>query len=322
MSDELNDYTPEELDRIINGEDLEGDTKSKAEAESMEKASLPEAGSDNGEQSRESIDGEDHLTPDNAVVLAKDGKHTIDYQKLLDARQQAQEAKAQAEAARLELEQLKAEAQARAEAGQAATAVDNQVKVAQQAIENGVDPAVFGDFSEESLAKGVAVLVQQEVERMVEKRLAKELAPIKQREQQTEIELHYQTIRNAHHDADSIVDSQEFENWLTQQTSMARAAYQQVLQQGSAEQIIELFDAFKHSTNSQAAAGNDNPVKAAAKQAIENAKQQPPTSLSDFTGGRAASSKADAMTDMDGVGLLSEMEDMTPEQIEQFLNRL
>jgi primosomal replication protein N len=36
---------------------------------------------------------------------------------------------------------------------------DNQANIAQQAIDQGVDPAIFGDFSEKDLAAGIQKLV-------------------------------------------------------------------------------------------------------------------------------------------------------------------
>lgn len=306
------DYTPEELDKLINGE-FEGDTGS----ELPEEGSKPEAtsGEGDGDKAGDDIDF-DKLNAENAEILAKDGKHTISFDKLVEARQQAQEAKQQAEEARAELERLKAEAQERADSGEQQTENDKNVEFAQKAIDSGVDPAVFGDFSEEAMAQGVLAIVRQE--------LGQALAPMRQREQQSETEAHYQAIYAAHPDADSLVESQELAAWLQAQPTFAQAAYQQVLNNGSAEQIVELFDTFKQSSGlTQAAPASDKKdVRAAAQKAIENAQEQVPASLSDFAGGRAGSNKADAMADMDGVELLDEMAGMTPEQIDQYLNRL
>lgn len=55
--------------------------------------------------------------PANAVILAKDGKHTIPYSKLEEARQAEQAARAAAKAAQDEVAALRAQADQRAEAG-------------------------------------------------------------------------------------------------------------------------------------------------------------------------------------------------------------
>ena len=59
----------------------------------------------------------ENLDPANAVILAKDGKHTISYDKLVAAREGEKHWKAQAEAAQRALAELQAAAQARADAG-------------------------------------------------------------------------------------------------------------------------------------------------------------------------------------------------------------
>lgn len=67
------------------------------------------------------------IDPAKAVVLAKDGVHTIPYDRLEKARQGEQHWRAQAEAAQQQLAELQARAQARADAGQAPTKTDNMV---------------------------------------------------------------------------------------------------------------------------------------------------------------------------------------------------
>ncbi|MDM4794266.1 hypothetical protein QT611_13440 [Pseudomonas aeruginosa] len=103
------------------------------------------------------------LNADNAVILAKDGKHTIGYEKLVEARQGEQHWKAQAQAAQVELQRLRDEAAARATAGEAPTSQDNQLAAVQAAMDQGVDPAIFGDFSEEELAAGIQKLIDAKV---------------------------------------------------------------------------------------------------------------------------------------------------------------
>jgi len=302
---------------------VEGETaKPEGEASNIEStanAGNPDAGK--GTATEELPEG---LTPENAVILAKDGKHTISYDKLVEARQSSQEWKARAEAAQAELEALQAKAQARADAGEAPTAVDNQVATAQAAIDAGIDPAIFGDFSEEALAKGIQTLVDQRVAAVMAQVDAK-LSPIEQRVATDATEDHYKAIYEAHPDADSIVESKELADWIASQPSFTRAGYQAVLEGGTTQEVIELFDSFKQATGlTQAAAGQPDPesVKAAAKAAIAKATPPVPASLSDFPGGAIGpGSRDEAMAGMTGQELLGAMENMTPEQIETYLNR-
>lgn len=310
------ELTAEQVDQLIHGP--QGDTDAKADDEGGVPDAATEA--DDGKQDSEADDSS--LNAENAVVMARDNKHTIPFEKLEEAREGQKHWRAQAEAAQQELESLKAQAQARADAGQSPTKQDNQIAAAEAAIDAGVDPELFGDFSEEALAAGINKLVQQQVEA----RLQSALAPYEKREAQTATEAHYNAIYTAHPDADSVAQSHELAEWINSQPTFVRGSMSAVMQQGSTDQVIELLSAFKSATGTTQAAGNltADAVKAAAKQKAANAKSDVPASLSDFPAGRAgATSRDEAMHDMSsGIDLATAMDDMTPEQIEQFLNRL
>ena len=262
--------------------------------------------------------------PSNTVILAKDGKHTIPFAKLEEARREVQTARAAAQAALEELAAIRAQAEQRAAAGVAPTAADNASAIVQQALETGdVDPAIFGDFSEGAMAKGIATLIQQGFTS-----LRQELEPLKAQHQTSEVEKHYGAIYQAHPDADSIAESQELESWIASKPSFVRDAYRAVLDpqgQGTAAQVIELFSAFKKETGvTQAAAAPAHSVdpKAAAKAAIAAAQPAVPASLSDFPGGRAgASSRMEALDALSPADLAEALESMPQAQRDLYLSR-
>lgn len=266
--------------------------------------------------------------PANAVILAKDGKHTIPYSKLEEARRNEQTARAAAQAAQDELAALRAQADQRAAAGIAPTAADNASAIVQQALESGeVDPAIFGDFSEGAMAKGIATLVSQGLTQGFTA-LRQELAPITTQHQMSEVEKHYGAIYQAHPDADSVVESQELERWIASKPSFTQAAYRSVLDpesKSTAQQVIELFDTFKKETGATQAAAAPAPSvdpKAAAKAAIAAAQPAVPTSLSDFPGGRAgATSRMDALDALSPADLAEALEAMPQAQRDLYLSR-
>lgn len=273
---------------------------------------------------------EPELTADNAVIMAKDGKHTISYDKLVQARETARAAQTEAQtlatqlqAAQQQLADLQAQAQARADAGQAPTAADNQVAAAQAAIDAGADPALFGDFSEEALAKGITKLVEQQVAARMAAIDAK-LKPFEQQAATDATTAHFNAIYSAHPDADSLVESQEFAVWKGAQPALVRAALDQALTQGSSTDVIEVFSAFKAATQQQSppAAGKAQMSPAeAAKAAIAKAAMPVPASLSDIPGGRVAGTNVfEAMDTMNSHELLAAASNMTAEQIEAWLN--
>lgn len=307
------------LDRAMNGETIEFDEPQAAEP--PVESSEPPVTTD----SKNSQVADEQLNADNAVIMAKDGKHTIPFEKLQQAREaerlaleKVQLAEQQAQAAIAELEKLRSQQSQSNTAAQQAK-IDNQINIAQQAIDNGVDPAIFGDFDEEGLAGGIQTLVQQQVAQQVEARLKQALEPITQKQQIDETQQHYSAILQAHPDIESVAESQEFASWRASQPSYAQQAINGVLSQGTTDQVIELFNQFKG--NAQTAAPTPADIKQAAKAKLDNAQSAIPASLSDIAGGQAHTSPDEQLANLDGVDMLAAMEKMSPEQIERILNK-
>lgn len=321
--------TPEQAAQFL--ELAQGDTGTPPEsAGAPASATAPEASITEGEQGstneQKSATPEAPQEPDpaNTVVLAKDGKHTIPYEKLVEARDSAQHWKAQADAAAAELTSLKEQAQQRADAGQAPTKTDNQVAAAEAAIAQGVDPAIFGDFSEGDLAKGIQKLVGEQVTAQVgaqvKAALDSALKPIQQKQQLDASQAHYAAIYEAHPDVDSIAESKELADWIGTQPSFLQDTYRTVLEKGSTAQIVEFFDAFKKATGAVQPPAHTVDPKAAAREAIAKAGEAVPNSLSDIPGGSAGKANpAEALADLSPTDLLERMSSMTPAQIEALL---
>ncbi|WP_405118759.1 hypothetical protein [Pseudomonas leptonychotis] len=279
-----------------------------------------------GEQATDDVSNtsDAELNADNAVILAKDGKHTISYDKLLEARKAEQTWRDTATAAQQELADLKAQAQQRADAGIAPTQTDNQVAAAQAAIDAGVDPEIFGDFSEEAIAKGVQNLIAKSLPALVEAQVKQALQPHQQKQVADQHSSHFDSIYEKHPDIDSMLDSKELEGWLASQPSYVRVGFETTMKAGSAPEVIEFFDTFKAATGKtqSAPAPSAESVKEAAKQAIAQAKPVVPTSLSDFPGGKAGPATGnEALANLGANEMAEALMDKTPEQIEAFLNR-
>lgn len=306
-------FTPEQAAQLLSLA-IQGDTGATPPELSSGPAAAP-APTDTSPQPAAPTEPE--LNADNAVILAQ-ARETA-----RAAQTEAQTLAAQLEAAKQQLADLTAQAQARASAGQAPTATDNQAAAAQAAIEAGANPALFGDFSEEALAKGITTLVEQQVAARMEAINAK-LKPIEQQAATDATTAHFNAIYSAHPDADSLVESQEFAVWKGAQPAVVRAALDQALTQGSSTDVIEVFSAFKAATQQQSPAvvgkGAVSPAEAA-KAAIAKAAAPTPASLSDIPGGRVAGTNVfEAMNDMNSHQLLAATSNMSPEQIEAWLN--
>lgn len=264
--------------------------------------------------------------PANTVILAKDGKHTIGYEKLVEAREGERQARAQAEALANELQALKAQAQARADAGQAPTVADNVAAAAEAAIEQGVDPEIFGDFSEGALAKGIETLMSRQVAQLsaqLRGELAQLVQPLQQKQAVDATDAHMQAIYARHPDADSVAESKELSDWIAKQPSFARAGYEAVLQKGTTDEIIEFFDTFKAATGKTQAQGNAQAdPRIAARAALAKLPSAVPASLSDIPGGTAGpASGHEAMSKLSPIEQANALADMSQEARDAYLNR-
>jgi len=263
--------------------------------------------------------------PAGAPIASKSGAYTIPYEKLTQARQERDTLKAENEQLKARVTQLTADqanniaaaqeqAQARADAGQAPTEADKNLAVAQAAAAQGVDMALFGDFSEEEIAKGVAALVEQRATALVDAKLKDALAPLQQRDARSTADAHRAAIYDAHKDADEIYESGEFKKWVSEQPGFARAAIEHALDGGEAPQVIEVFSAFK------AAVGKPAAHEAVAK-ALDAARVQPPASLSELPGA-ASTSDTERVAQLAGdpAKLLDFMAGLSPDKQNRLMN--
>lgn len=317
------------LEAALNGDlTLDGDQANeqpKSDEELKPDQSAQDDATDGAKQGDATAKADDE--PEGAPIASKSGAYTIPYEKLSQARIERDQFKAESEKLKAQLEQLTASqmanlekasegAQARAEAGQAQTKSDQELAQAQAAISQGVDIAIFGDFTEEGIANGIKTLLSQAVPQIraeLKAEMEKELAPFKQVQAKTATDAHMSAIYQKHADADELVESGEFKTWIASLPSFSRAGVEKALQSGTTEQVIEVFDSFKALQGKPAA----DP-----KPALD-VQRRVPTSLSEIAGGAPldVTQQTLAMAGNPGA-LLDRMASMTPEQIDAVMNRV
>lgn len=261
-----------------------------------------------------------------APISSKSGAYTIPFAELEKARERAKAFASENELLKAQVAQLsaaqaanlaqaQAQAQDRADAGQGATRQDANLAAAQQAVAQGIDPEIFGDFSEEGIAKGVKALVQQGVQQAIAPLLQERQAVA----QQTAADMHHNAIYAAHPDADEVAQSAEFAKWRENLPSFARNAIDHTMAEGSTGQVIEVFDTFKASFKPALA-----PAGSKVQQAIAKAQGQAsvPISLSELTGQASTNNPAEQIAALAGnpEAMLAHMDSMTPAQIEKLMN--
>lgn len=339
--------TPAELlEKALNGESLDDDhadeaTKTTTTQEEPkdnntdDAADAAKAGAtDQGKATGGAGTTEDD-EPKGAPIASKSGAYTIPYEKLEQARDRAKTLEGENESLRAQLAELNAKqqanleqaedkAQARADAGKEQTQADQNLEAAKKAMGQGVDASLFGDFSEEGIAKGIAALMErtrEELRAELREEAARELKPLKDREAQEVKDSHYSAIFQKHPDANEIVQSSQFAAWHASLPGFQRAAVDAVLNPetgGTAAEVIEVFDTFKAQTGKAAAPAAQDKGKA------PEVQRRVPHSLSEIAGEQhqdiAQQVMASAGTDPNA--LIERMQDMSPEQIERVMNAI
>ena len=226
-------------------------------------------------------------TDDNQVILAKDGKHHIPYSKLTEARDSAKAEKARADALQAELDALKSQAK--------------QKPAAEK--ENAEDEDGLFDDEEDGAfldKKGIEKIVQQAVANIV----GSQIQALQKQQEATIVEKHFTAIYTAHPDADSVIESTEWESWVEKQPSYYKNAINQVLNNGTSGEVIELLNNFKAATKQPETPQQKIAQTVKDKVAKAQAKQSVPDTLSDFDG-----AKADIKSGRDNISTMS-MNDM------------
>lgn len=281
--------------------------------------------------------------PEGAPIASKSGTYTIPYEKLADARAAEKAAKAESEALaqanaelQAKLDELTAkqqqnlataqqEAAARSESGAAATQADKNLEAALALTEQGVDLAVFGEFTEKDIAKGIATLnaqaearVMSKLDGLVNERVAAALKPHADKAAKTEADAHYAAIYGKHADADEIVQSTEFKTWMENLPYKTCMAFDAAFKTGTPEQVIQVFDAFKKDFKPAGGAAAD-----AVQKALAAANDKPLASLSDLPGA-AGLSDAEQMVALadDPAKLMDFMSSLPQDKRERLMNRV
>lgn len=277
-------------------------------------------------------------TPDPApagttpVILAKDGQHTIPFERLEEARRSAAEAKERADAAAAQAAALAEEnARLKAAASSPAPAPSTSTAAPAEPTEEG---SLFGDYSDDAIKSGVEKLVAQQTaafQQQIEA-LKQQLTPVQQAAQINANEAHWREIYTAHPDTDSLVESAELTAWIGTQPSFVQSQFNKVLDAGTAKEVVELFDAYKQATGKAGtpaatpaapAASAAAAAAARAAEAIANARQPAPTSLSEIPAGTSAHhDEAQAMLEASPEAVLNRLEGLSPAEIEKRLSRI
>lgn len=131
----------------------------------------------------------------------------------------------------------------------------------------------FGDEIAQYVDERARQIAEQQV-RQVDQRIA----PLEQARQEVEAQQHWQTIQQAHPDVEEIAQSSELEEWINSQPSYVADAARQVVQAGTAQQVVELLDRFKAEKRNQQPSEQPAEQTASKARAVRGRSAGPPKS--------------------------------------------
>lgn len=259
------------------------------------------------------------------VIQAKDGVHTIPYSELEAARKNAEHWEKVATEQTALLDSLKA-------------AQDEDKGTGDTKAQEAVMDALKNDYPElagvlEPVMKAMIDAGVKEQVSVLQAELNKTIEPLKQSAEKLEksasesaVEQHFNAIAKAHSDYESVLASQEFEAWKDKQPTFAKAGIENVLEKGTASQVIELVTTYK-AANPASQEKTDAKLTAEqlaskAKEVTDGVKPGAPNSLSDIpAGSKAHHDEVGALLDMNNQDLAAKFAGKTPAQIEEIISR-
>ena len=289
------------VDEVSNEQENATNADEKETADSETIANADDTDSEENADEKETADSEHIENADNTVILAKDGKHTIPYEKLLEARNAEKAIKA-------ELATVKAELDALRQGEKSNQATDET----EQVDDLDDDEEVF--MSKKDLNKFLNDAVAKQVNERIKK--------LEQQQSISAAEQHYQAIFAKHPDADSIVESSELENWITAKPVYVQNAIRQILQQGTSAEVISLLDDFKADAKTVPEKRSLDLTKinqAAEKKISQAQKPVAPDTLSNLDGAKTVSKGQVDYAHLSGSDMLNVFSDKSLDEIEKML---
>jgi plasmid stabilization system protein ParE len=275
-----------------------------AEAEAAKVADQAKTGADDGKPTG---------------ILSKDGNHVIPYTRLEES---------QAEAARFkQLAETQAQLIATLTAAKEADDVSGGTKAQDEVLAQ-----LNEDFPElaEKLGPVLKVMIEQGVKTTVgalEAKVNELIKPLQTSVEESSADKHFNAIREAHSDFNDLMKGDTVDKWIETQPAFVRSRYAEVLEKGTASEVIELIGAFKEATKPaeviKTPTAEEVAAAAAAKVAEASKSTGVPKSMSDIPSGSATiTDELAAIADLSPMAMIAKFEGKTPEQINAMVGKL
>jgi len=257
------------------------------------------------------------LEEEKPVILAKDGVHTIEYEKLVEAREEAKLAKQEAETLKAAL----AEREALLESLKEAKAQDEATGTTEAM--DALAASVTEDFPELLELMNIKTATMEKNFQAQIAELQKQIAPaLKSSNEQVE-EKFFSEVRKHVSDIDEIRESRELIDWVESHPKAVAEGYRQTWQTGSLEDVVKMANAFKATKTPAPAGDTAEQIALKAAAAEEKAKgKSVPKSLSDIPAGTAAHhDEAEAIKNMTPLAIMGKFANKSSNEILTMLDR-
>ena len=97
---------------------------------------------------------------------------------------------------------------------------------------------------EEALTQTITEYSSRQAQQVMEM-IQQNITPLLAAQQEKVAKDHFEKIKEAHPDYEDYVDNGELESWIEAQSSTKKKIYKAIYEEGSAEEVIDLFDVFK-----------------------------------------------------------------------------
>lgn len=318
--EEFDALTEEERTKLLIGVDVKGDTAKDITDEvevvddKADKAAAPDAAKT--EEANNKTDGAGKDAEAEQVIQAKDGKHTIPYKELEDARLKATGLEQQVAAKDALIESLKAAQKVDEKAGN----TDAQEELLAALNEEYPDLMVkLGPVMDKLIQSGVSKQLDT-----VKAELQKTTATSEKTPEELAFDKHFAAIAEAHSDYESVFESKEFESWRKSLPSYAQPGVESILDKGTTEQVISLLNDYKKGTTQEKKEElTAEQLAAKAKETANGTKQDTPSSLSAIpAGSKAHHDEGEALLEANGMSLVNSFLGKTPKQVEEMIAKV
>lgn len=313
--------SPEAMAALLLGDDTNGETLNTIKEDGEQPAPVVEDDDEPVDPEPEPVVPEE----EKPVIMAKDGIHTIEYEKLEEAREERKLYKQEAESLKGENASLQETIDALTAAEEDPTD-DTATQEAVEALTNlqEQDPDVY---------KAVQAMLEAKDQTFAEKladledRFAKVIEPIQQSTEETFEDRHFDAVTDVHEDLHEImVEGGPVDEWVAKQPVFMQTAMNEVITNGDAQEVIDLVNQYKDSLPVEPSVEIPEPdIAAKAAEAVEAVKQNKsvPNSLSAVPAGtKAHHDENEALLNMSNQNQLAKFSNMGSADILEKMSRV